>query len=402
MPDMVDEPTFLAALDVARERAKMRKHKLEESDNLSKAADPGKLKKQKDWLQWERGFNNFLSTIPGQSGIPLNYVIRDNAVPSYENEDDDDFEQLSVEAAALTGMVFQADSRKVHQLINGFVQGEAAETWIKTVAKKRNGRADFIALRDHYGGAGNKTVRIKEAEVLRKTLTYKNERAMSFEKFVTNMNLMFVAYAENGEELTEDQKIRLLFEKISNPNLETIKSSLQVAENLDQVGAVNYEFIVNSISAEVASLSDYVPNNRNASGIDSGAGGAAPASGLYGANGKIYTGFYPNFMSFSDKDRQIVYDERDRLGIKPKKNGKGGGRRSSRASAVSPKLIKEKNKQVDSLQRKIASLKVKVAEKKAKKRAPSTDEDDDSVQDNAGDQFGGRNAKQANKKKKGE
>ena len=89
--DMVDEATFLLALDVARERAKMRKHKLDESDNLSKAADPGKLKKPKDWLQWARGFNNFLSTIPGQSGIPLSYVIRENLLPSYENEGDNDF-----------------------------------------------------------------------------------------------------------------------------------------------------------------------------------------------------------------------------------------------------------------------------------------------------------------------
>jgi hypothetical protein len=205
--DMVDEATFIAALDVARERAKMRKHKLDESESLSKAADPGKLKKQKDWLAWERGLQNYLSTIPGQSGIPLSYVIREDDAPNYENEGDDDFEQLSIEAAPLTGMTFQADARKVHQIITGFVQGELAETWVKAVARRRNGRTDYKALTSHYGGEGNKTVRIKEAEALRKTLTYRNERAMSFEKFLTSMNLMFVVYDDHGEALTKDQKI---------------------------------------------------------------------------------------------------------------------------------------------------------------------------------------------------
>jgi hypothetical protein len=157
-------------------------------------------------------------------------------------------------------MTFQADSRKVHQLITGLVHGEAAETWIKSVARRRNGRIDFRALTDHCGGAGNKSFRIKKAEVLRGTLTYKNERAVSFEKFIANVNLMFVAHAESEEVMSEDQKIRLLFEKITHPSLETVKSLPQVAENLDQTGAVNHEFIVNSISAEAANLSDFVPN----------------------------------------------------------------------------------------------------------------------------------------------
>jgi hypothetical protein len=395
-PDVVDAATFLAALDVARDRAKMRKHELEESDDLSKAADPGKLKKQKDWMQWERGFNNFLSTIPGQSGIPLNCVIRENENPSYENKGDDDFDQLCVEAAALTGMMFQADSRKVHQLITGLVHGEAAETWIKSVARRRNGRMNFRALTDHYGGAGNKSVRIKEAEVLRRTLTYKNERAMSFEKFITNMNLMFVAHAENEEVMSEDQKIRLLFKKTSHPSLETVKSLLQVAENLDQTGAVNYEFIVNSISAEVANLSDFVPN-RNTSGVGTQGTGGAPANGVVGADGKVFTGFYKNFSSLLADDKQAIFDERKRLGTTPSKSRRGSCVRAGRSAPGS--AIKAKNKQVDTLQGKIVSLKAKVAAADGGKKRDAS-EDEDSVMDNAGDQFGGRSEKKNKKQKK--
>jgi hypothetical protein len=388
--DMADQATFLAALEVAGERAKMRKHKLDESDNLSKAADPGKLKKQKDWLNWERALQNFLSTIPGQDGVPLSYLIRADDAPSYVNEGDDDFEQLCIEAAPLTGTVFQADSRKVHQFINGFVQSEFAETWVKPNYKRKNGRIDYKALSSHFGGEGNKLIRIKEAEALRKTLVYRNERAMTFEKFLTSMNLMFVAYQENGEPIGKDQQIRLLFEKINHPNLETIKSSLMVAESLDKVGDVDYEFIVNSISAEVANLSDYV-SNRQASGVGTHADGMkAPASGVIGSDGKVFTGYYGNWKSLSQADKDSIFDERKRLNIKPKSSRRASAVKGSSTHSLT---VKEKKRELSTLTRKIASLKKKVAFKLGAEAVS----EDDSVQHNAGDSFGGRAAKKAKK-----
>jgi hypothetical protein len=100
----------------------------------------------------------------------------------------------------LVGVFYKTDARKVHQLIHGFVQGEIAETWIKHKEKRQNGRLDFKALQAHYGGKGNKSVRIKEAEVLTNSLHYKNEREMSFEKFLTNMQALFTGF--------EDQMLR--------------------------------------------------------------------------------------------------------------------------------------------------------------------------------------------------
>jgi hypothetical protein len=126
------------------------------------------LKRQKDWLLWSRSLTNYyLSTILGQEGVPLSCVIRENNDPDYEDEDEDkedfDFEQLSIKCTPLVGVFYKADARKVHQLIHGFVQGETAETWIKPTEKRQNGRLDFKALQAHYGGEGNKSVRIKEA-----------------------------------------------------------------------------------------------------------------------------------------------------------------------------------------------------------------------------------------------
>jgi hypothetical protein len=113
-------PDVKAAIEMAKQRAQIRKHNAEESDSLSTASDPGKVKRQKDWLVWSRSLTNYLSTILGQDGVPLSYIIRENDEPDYDKEDkeDFDFEQLSIKCAPLVGVFYKTDARKVHQLIH--------------------------------------------------------------------------------------------------------------------------------------------------------------------------------------------------------------------------------------------------------------------------------------------
>jgi hypothetical protein len=89
---------------------------------------------------------------------------------------------------------------------------------------------------------------------------------------------------------------------------------------LDKAGEVTFDFLANSIAAEAASLPDHAPN-RQASGVDRHpASGSAPTSGIKGANGDIFTGFYNNFQSLSDDKKQAIFDERKRLNINLKKS----------------------------------------------------------------------------------
>jgi hypothetical protein len=382
---------FKDAIEQARQRAQMRKHTSEESESLIKSSDPGKLKKNKEWLQWSRSLKNYLSTILGQDGVPLSYVIRENEDPDYEGEDDDDydFEQLSIKCAPLSGLIYKTDARKVHQLIHGFVQGEAAETWIKPRERRQDGRTDFKALQAHYGGEGSKSVRIKEADILRNTLQYKSERAMSFEKFLTNMQAMFTGFNDNGEFMDEPQKIRLLFQKVQSPALTQVKNALQVQYDLDRDENVTFDFIANSLAKEAASLPEFNPN-RQASAVDSRSG--VPESGIRGPDGVIFTGFYKNFQQLSENDKQAIYDERKRLNIVPKKS------RSERTKKRTTSAIKSKKKTLVMMNREISSLKARLKDMEGKKTTSSGDEDD-APQDNAGDQFGGR--KQKKQKKEG-
>ena len=100
---ITDVNDFRAKIQTARERALVRKSRTEDSTS-SKAADPGKCKGSKGWLVWARGLRNYLSTILGQDGVPLSYIIRDQEAPDYELEDEVgcDYEQLTVDCAPLS------------------------------------------------------------------------------------------------------------------------------------------------------------------------------------------------------------------------------------------------------------------------------------------------------------
>ncbi len=114
-----DKVQFRSALDEAFYRADVRKIEKDQADTVSKAADPGKFKDKRKWPIWEPAFMNYLSTIAGDNGVPLSYVVREKEVagPSTEYES---FNERSIACAPLTGPTFQADARKVNQLIKSF------------------------------------------------------------------------------------------------------------------------------------------------------------------------------------------------------------------------------------------------------------------------------------------
>ena len=78
---------FLNELHVADDRAKVRAALADKTDTLSHEASPGKLDNECKWTEWEQGFVNLLSTIPGSNGVPLSYVIHENKEPLEEEEE---------------------------------------------------------------------------------------------------------------------------------------------------------------------------------------------------------------------------------------------------------------------------------------------------------------------------
>ena len=141
--------------------------------------------------------------IPGVRGVPLSYIIRENAAPDHETDFGNDFVACSIACEPLDNASFQVDTRKVHQLLMNFLVAELAEQWIKDLAPHVNGRHDMEALCNHYGGEGNVSRRIAMAEKLCDSLYYKSEHSLPFSMFLDRMQKMFNIFKEEGEQLTE-------------------------------------------------------------------------------------------------------------------------------------------------------------------------------------------------------
>lgn len=240
------------------------------ADNMetaSKAADPGKLRTNTDWYTWSQGFVNYLSTIPGCTGVPLSYVVRHNDDPE-EPEDDIDYLTTLVMRAPLNGTSYVADRRQVHQLLTGKVLGEQAEEWIRDHKNKQNGRLDFRSLLVHFEGEGNVSRRITQAEALHKTLFYKQERSMKFAVFLNQLQTMFQIYKQEGEEKPESAKIRFLLDRIQAPHLSQAIATLNFQHNQ---GTLTYAMAKNSLMTKVVKSSDYALNDgRKVAGLGTG------------------------------------------------------------------------------------------------------------------------------------
>ena len=124
---------------MAARRQEIRKEEMANADQVMREATPGPLESEAKWTDWEPAFENFLSAGFGADGVPLSYVIREKAIPDpaavYA-----DFTERVIAKAPLSGPVFDADKRRVHQYIVSFTKGQLSEDWIKDDKNKKNGR----------------------------------------------------------------------------------------------------------------------------------------------------------------------------------------------------------------------------------------------------------------------
>ncbi len=380
---------FRTALDVAFNRAEVRRVEKDQSDTVSKAADPGKFKDERKWPEWEPAFVNYLSTIPGVTGVPLSYVVREKEEPDVDGMFES-FNERAIACSPLNGASFQADARKVHQLIKSFLQTETAEQWIKPLARKQSGRLDMKSLRNHYSGEGNTSRRIAVAERIRDTLHYKSERAMQFSAFLDKLQKMFHIFAEEKEEISESAKVRMLLKKVEHPQLQDSIGALRVRATME---GITFTECANHLSAQVSELPDQqstrkVAANKSVPAKRIRGGGGGKRNGIHMPDGSIWTGFYAEWEKLSKEDRQTVIDTRVKNKAKGVKHGRQVSSAASANSCGNDKL-KDIKTQVAELKRTLASI-------QAKQSSSGEDDGDESVTpDNAGDSFGGRQRKKA-------
>jgi hypothetical protein len=219
------------------------------------------------------------------------------------------FNERSIACAPLTCPTFQADTRKVHQLIKSFLQSETAEQWIKALACCQSGQEDMQALQKHYTGKGNISRRITQAETLCNNLHYKQEKYLSFSTFLDRLQKMFNIFEEDKEPISEQAKVRMLLKKINHPQLQDAVGALRVCAQMD---GITFTECANHLFAIVSELPDQTtPRKVSATNsklkINCMRGGdaklAAKMRGTHMPDDSIWTGYYSDWERMSDNEK---------------------------------------------------------------------------------------------------
>jgi hypothetical protein len=312
----------------------------------------------------------------------LSYVVRENDTPD-RNLNNPDFISKTVACAPLYGEHYDADKLTVFNFIVSFTTGQPSGDWVKDTLRYSNGQRSMKSLRDHFLGEGNATRSLATAENLRSSLHYKNERSMAFETFLTQTQRMFNIFNQENEPMSEEAKIRFLFQAIQHKDLLVAVEALRAQQTAGSI--LTYTACANHLTTAVSQLPEYIQRNRNISGVRIG---AVSTSAIYNEDGTInVTGTIKDWDKLPASDKRLVYKERKRLGVKFGESGNGGkgnGKGNRNASSANSNTINQLRKQNNNLKRRIKAL---------KQSTPNNDDADDNKVDDAGDEFGGKKSK---------
>ena len=394
--DTTTQPIFVATLDESQQREKIRKERKKNAEGLATMKIDPPLKASAGWDGWKDATKSALMLAYGSKGVPLLYVIRDNANPTFPaavGGTAPTWEETAISAAPHTGLDYDADRKTVHLFfMNNISEDSDAHAYIHDLIGRTDGRRDWTALCDRYENEATIQARVNQANKTWEVLVYKNERAMSFEAFSTKLTKALQYFEKAGRPKHDGDVIDWIWRHVQSGELSQHLSALKVGQSIH---ARTSREILQDIAKEVPNLIKGSSFEPRISGVEHTSGftfeGGAPDSGVKTTDGKLYCGSYSPSSWFSDSIKPYhaqINDIREKHG-----RGKSKPRDNHKSTAATRKL-QQVTQQYDLLKRKLAALK---AEGTAD---ASEDVADDQPTDNAGDAFGGQASMK--KKKSGE
>ena len=252
--DIADAKEYKALLGIALYHAILRKVEYCQDDTISKASDPGKFMNDLTWPDWEVNFEKFLSTIPGFNGVPLSYVVRYQASPERTTYFQGGSISDTTDCVLLSRAHFQADTRKVYQLLKNYPVAETAELWISSIENCTNVRDKFDALCRHCSGEVNVRSRVVTAYPLQDTFYYKSERVLSFNTFLDSMQKMFNIFRNEGGAMANSTQVCELFRSVQRLQLYDTVKDLEVRYGLD---GITHSEVDNYLTASVSKIPEH-------------------------------------------------------------------------------------------------------------------------------------------------
>ncbi len=200
-----------------------------------------------DFETHETAFINLLAQMYWAQGKNLKYIMLNVIIPvEFVNDAERCMYQLP-----LTGEAYSTDNKLVYHLLKSFIVNTSGWTWIEPYNVTENGCGAFCALANHYNGQGELLKHTAMAKARIKSLFYKNEHSLSFEKVMEIMSKLFSTLDKHPDERnSECQKVEKLLQCIQMPDIEVVAQKLVIASWYvnDFSGACNY------FSAQVSHL----------------------------------------------------------------------------------------------------------------------------------------------------
>lgn len=297
------------------------------SSELTKTLHPGKIQGGKEWVQWSLSFKNYLSTMLGSSGVPLNYVVRDIGDKALKGPEIqmDDLTKLVTEAS-LKGPSFNQDNRTVFQVLKNCALKTPAWAWIRRLDASENGRLAFAKLSKHYDGPGEVRKRIATAKKQIADIHYKSEQSFSFESYITKLKGAFEVLEECDRPITEAEKVEIMVKGIQcqNQDIHTVKMRCFSSSKLSN----NFDKSANKISETVAMVYGGAVM-KNQKHIVSGVRPNTPRNGVKFEGGSIPSkvngvDLSNPFRKFTDEEwKKIPFAVRDKIRAKREKKNTG-------------------------------------------------------------------------------
>ena len=395
----VEFPTGMVAaelrdeLNKALERQTRRKEQKKVGESYLDHSFNNKLKSQAQWEKFKEELDATLSMIVGAQGVTLNYVIREDETPVFDETID--YDEAIIQAVPLTGPDFALDAKTVHRIVlHNVCEDSDAYTYIKTLLRFRNGRRDVDALRNRYASDATKQAIINSAKSSLENLRYKNERSFSFERFSSKLQKNYDDLEENGRKVDNGDIVDALWKRIQDTSLQTFIAALKVEYMRNPR---DYKLVLQDIAAEVEDNKKPAAFANRQAGVNAvyTREGTQPSTGVHTPDGSIFIGDYDLEKWRSDSvkpyQRQIINARAQ----------EGGGRTDhpSRSDRRKTKAIKRSKSKIKKLKAQLKVSAARLEQTSASRGVRWADDvrrgDAESAGDldKAGNSFGGRNSK---------
>ena len=185
------------------------------------------LEASRKWYRWVVELESNLQMIIGAQGIPLSYVIRVNDAP--DQTELETWEEKAVLAVPITGRLYNKENLTVHNIILRNIADTSDKfTYVKPYIKKYDGRTDIKALRSRYENVAMQEQYVVKAKRTIETIHYRNERAMTFEKFVSKIVKDIDELEKRWRGMNNAENFEIIWNRVSNAELSQYLTALKV------------------------------------------------------------------------------------------------------------------------------------------------------------------------------